>query len=174
MGIFSGWRKEGKHEVVPAITLAPDEEVLTFAKTVEVADIRQYLMDEYHRCNVLKDENERLKKRIEDLEKVNHKYNATLVTLSEYDRRLKDAERREKNLNDKMSQQGQTIREQKDELNRLKIERRGNANRDNEIRRAACSDILHDLKVVIDNTGGTWSKKKVLGIIDEFLSGFEE
>ena len=178
MGIFGGWFKEGTHkadaEIVAAKVMEPDEQIVTFAKTVEVADIRQYLLDEYQRNSALTRDNESLKSRLEGVKGVEHERDAALVTLSEYERRLKDAEREIKRLNDKLSQQGQTVKEQRDEINRLTIEGMEIERRVSVEAARAWGEFANAAKSAIRRSSGNLSKQKAIDLVDEVLRNKEE
>ena len=60
--------------------------------TVAVPDIKDYLVKEYERVNELKLSTEKLEEDLELSRETKLKYEATLVTLDEYSKRLKNAE----------------------------------------------------------------------------------
>jgi chromosome segregation ATPase len=55
---------------------------------IKVPDIKQYLVDEYEKVQNLKLENERLEQELEAAAEINMKYEAAMVTLDEYKKRL--------------------------------------------------------------------------------------
>lgn len=63
-------------------------------KKVTVADIKQYLVDEFQNTNKQQKEIEELKDKLKKALEIELKYNTTLVTLDEYKSRLKDREER--------------------------------------------------------------------------------
>ena len=65
-----------------------------FNKSIKVADIKQYLVDEFQKTNEQQKEIERLKDGVKEAVEIELKYNTTLVTLDEYKKRLEDRERR--------------------------------------------------------------------------------
>ena len=89
--------------------------------TVQVRDIKQYLVDEYKRAKDLCAINENLKEKLEAAEETNLKYKAALVTLDEYRSRL---EVHEKQLQEK-DRKIESLKEEKarinDQLNDCKI-----------------------------------------------------
>lgn len=72
------------------LNLVPKE----FKKKVSVADIKQYLVDEFQKSNTQQNEIEKLKDQLKKALELEIKYNATLITLDEYKQRLEDRERR--------------------------------------------------------------------------------
>ena len=65
-----------------------------FNKSIKIADIKQYLVDEFQKTNKQQQEIERLKDGVKKAVEIELKYNTTLVTLDEYKKRLEDRERR--------------------------------------------------------------------------------
>lgn len=63
-------------------------------KKVTVADIKQYLVDEFKKTNDQTIEIENLKDKLKKALEIELKYNTSLVTLDEYKRRLEDREKR--------------------------------------------------------------------------------
>lgn len=55
---------------------------------IAVPDIKDYLVREYERVAVLKLKNEELERKLKDAEELKLKYDAAMVTLDEYSRRL--------------------------------------------------------------------------------------
>ena len=65
-----------------------------FNKKVTVADIKQYLVDEFEKTNTQQREIEKLKDGVKKAVEIEIKYNTTLVTLDEYKKRLNERENR--------------------------------------------------------------------------------
>ncbi len=59
---------------------------------VSVPDIKEYLVNEYERVEKLRRKNEDLESQLEDARELKYKYDAALVTLDEYKKRLERAE----------------------------------------------------------------------------------
>ena len=60
--------------------------------SVAVPDIKQYLVNEYERVEGLKAKLIEYETKLEEAEELKFKYDATLVTLDEYSKRLKQAD----------------------------------------------------------------------------------
>lgn len=88
---------------------------------VAVRDIQEYLVDEYEKVKTLKRRLEDKESTIERLRETELKYHATLVTLDEFDRRLKENEKVMENLVSKVEHKDYEIRNVSDELNTHKI-----------------------------------------------------
>lgn len=88
---------------------------------VSVPDIKEYLVKEYERVNSLALEKEKLEEELRLAEEIKFKYEAALVTLDEYSKRLKNAEFKietEKNNTERIKNKLNATR---DELNSYKI-----------------------------------------------------
>jgi multidrug resistance efflux pump len=88
---------------------------------VSVPDIKEYLVNEYERVDKLRQKNEYLELQLEQARETKYKYDAALVTLDEYKKRLERAEQ----LLDKEKQKSEDARKEtakvKDEINSYKI-----------------------------------------------------
>ena len=77
-----------KSKTLSVEVVEPIDERRQELATVQVRDIKQYLLDEYERSQQLYEQNKMLKKKLQEAEEVKVKYDATLVTLDEYKNRL--------------------------------------------------------------------------------------
>lgn len=89
--------------------------------TVQVRDIKQYLVDEYERSRRLYEENEYLRNQLDKTEETKTKYDATLVTLDEYKNRLESKEKTIKNRESTIASMRDQIRTLQEQLNDYKI-----------------------------------------------------
>lgn len=87
---------------LPAIFKRKNEVKENDLVTIEVPDIKQYLVTEFDRANNLIKENKRLKMLLEKSEEIKFKYDATIITLDEYKKRLDDYELSIKDLEQKI------------------------------------------------------------------------
>lgn len=90
--------------------------------TVEVRDIKQYLVDEYERSQKLVDKVDYLNRELEAAGEIKLKYDATLVTLDEYKRRLDSQEKRLADKDRKIEELRKQLGDGRDELNTCKIQ----------------------------------------------------
>ena len=65
-----------------------------FTKKVTISDIKQYLVDEFKKSDNQQKQIEELKDKLKSALELEIKYNATLITLDEYKKRLEDREKR--------------------------------------------------------------------------------
>lgn len=139
---------------------------IKYSRKVKVADIKQYLVDEYKLTKELDKENKKLRKEIDNLKITEQKYDLTLITLDEYKNRISDKNEEIKELNNKLKSLKDELKFVKDEKNTLIIENK-KLQRDNE---KVIKDFKKDYKKVlieeIQSTKGALSKAKVYGILD--------
>lgn len=93
----------------------------TAIETIEVRDIRQYLVDEYERAAKLKDRCEMLAEEVDAARITEAKYQAALVTLDEYASRLKNQEAEIDALEFKLDEERKATRAERDAANTLRI-----------------------------------------------------
>ena len=90
-------------------------------ETIEVRDIRQYLVDEYERAANLKAHCDELTAKIDAADVIEAKYQAALITLDEYAIRLKRQEDEIDALNRKVEKANEAARGERDAANILRI-----------------------------------------------------
>ena len=142
---------------------------------VSVPDIKEYLVQEYEKVNLLRQEKESLEDELELAKETEEKYKAALVTLDEYSKRLARADElleKEKNKTKAANERANTI---KDELNSYKIKFNTIAITKEEITDEVIDKFKKVLVSNITNIKGSLSKKVVCQIIDDtkLLGGVE-
>ena len=85
-------------------------------QTIQVRDLKEYLVKDFEQIKTSEQIIENLKSQIEELNKIKIKYDATLITLEEFDARVL----REKEKNIKLEQQ---IKEKNEEIAKLNEEK---------------------------------------------------
>ena len=88
---------------------------------VSVPDIKEYLVNEYERVDKLRRKNEDLECQLEDARELKYKYDAALVTLDEYRKRLERAEQSLDREKQKVEDARKETAKIKDENNSYKI-----------------------------------------------------
>ena len=140
---------------------------IRYSKKIKVADIKQYLVDEYKLTKELNKENKNLKKEIDKIKVIEDKYNLALITLDEYKGRINDKNQEIEELKNKLSKAKDDLKMIKDEKNTLIIENK-ELQKDNE---KIISNFKKEYKKVliekIKNIKGSLSKVKVCEIIEE-------
>jgi hypothetical protein len=132
---------------------------------VSVPDIKDYLVKEYERVNALVDENKRLEKALELSREIKLKYDAALVTLDEYSKRLSNADyeiAREKQKTASAREEANILR---DQLNSFKIKLNDAALTKEQMRDEIIAFFKDDLIEKIMCAKGNLSKQRAIDII---------
>ena len=133
--------------------------------TVQVRDIKEYLLDEYERSQKLFEQNERLKGQMLKAEEIKIKYDATLVTLDEYKTRLESYDRRFLEQEEKCNQAKEETRIVRDELNDYKIKFQRASITKEEIKAEIEREVKNDIIDRIMKHKGNLSKKTAVDIV---------
>lgn len=133
---------------------------------IQVRDLKEYLVKDFEQIKTSEQIIENLKSQIEELNKIKIKYDATLITLEEFDARVL----REKEKNIKLEQQ---IKEKNEEIAKLNEERNNCLIRERiandkieNTKDFIISKFKEQIKQVINEQKGTLSKKKIIDLID--------
>lgn len=135
---------------------------------VTVPDIKEYLVKEYEKVNELKLINEGLEQQVEKARELELKYNATLVTLDEYAKRLERAEREVTYWKEAYNRARQDVKSANDALNSYKIMFNEVATTKVEISREIVDEVKADIILKINAYKGNLSKKIVCDIIGSY------
>ena len=135
-------------------------------QTIQVRDLKEYLVNDFEQIKTSEQIIENLKSQIEELDKIKIKYDATLITLEEFDARVL----REKEKNIKLEQQ---IKEKNEEIAKLNEEKNNCLIRERiandkieNTKDFIISKFKEQIKQVINEQKGTLSKKKIIDLID--------
>jgi len=135
-------------------------------QTIQVRDLKEYLVRDFEQIKTSEQIIENLKLRIEELNEIKIKYDATLITLEEFDARVL----REKEKNIKLEQQ---IKEKNEEIAKLNEEKNNCLIRERiandkieNTKDFIISEFKEQIKQVINVQKGMLSKKKVIDLID--------
>ena len=133
---------------------------------IQVRDLKEYLVKDFEQIKTSEQIIENLKSQIEELNKIKIKYDATLITLEEFDARVL----REKEKNIKLEQQ---IKEKNEEIAKLNEEKNNCLIRERiandkieNTKDFIISEFKEQIKQVINVQKGKLSKKKVIDLID--------
>ena len=135
---------------------------------IAVPDIKEYLVKEYERVNELKFKNEMLREQVESAKEVQIKYDATLVTLDEYSKRLQIAKLENQRERERTEKARQEADRQRDLVNSYKIQFNNAAVTKEQIKDEIISEVKNGLIEQISNYKGNLSKTIVREIISEF------
>ena len=135
-------------------------------QSIQVRDLKEYLVKDFEQIKTSEQIIESLKSQIEELNKIKIKYDATLITLEEFDARVL----REKEKNIKLEQQ---IKEKNEEIAKLNEEKNNCLIRERiandkieNTKDFIISKFKEQIKQVINVQKGTLSKKKIIDLID--------
>lgn len=135
---------------------------------VSVPDIKEYLVKEYERVNDLKLINEGLEQKLQEAEETKMKYDATLVTLDEYSKRLERAEKEIRDWKESYQRARQDVKAAKDEVNSYKIKFNEAAITKEELEKEIVEEVKAAIISTISNHKGNLSKKTVCEIINSY------
>lgn len=134
--------------------------------SVAVPDIKQYLVNEYERVEGLKAKLIEYETKLEEAEELKFKHDATLVTLDEYSKRLKQADDNIEKEKQKVVNARNETAKAKDELNTIKIKLHDTALTKEAMKDEIIEEFKAELKEKVSNYKGNLSKKYVFWLID--------
>ncbi len=134
--------------------------------SVAVPDIKQYLVNEYERVEGLKAKLIEYETKLEEAEELKFKYDATLVTLDEYSKRLKQADDNIEKEKQKVVNARNETAKAKDELNTIKIKLHDTALTKEAMKDEIIEEFKAELKEKVSSYKGNLSKKHVFWLID--------
>ena len=135
---------------------------------VSVPDIKEYLVKEYERVNDLKLINEGLEQQLKEATELKLKYDATLVTLDEYSKRLERAEREINDWKKSYQRARQDVKSANDEVNSYKIKFNNAAITKAEIEQEIVEEVKADIILKINSCKGNLSKKAACEIVSSY------
>lgn len=134
-------------------------------QTIPIRDLKEYLVKDFQKIK----ENEmiisNLKDRIDVLEKVELKYNATLITLEEFDSRIAREEEKVIKLEDKILAYKEEIKKLEEEKNNYIIKEKQALDKLNVARKTIINEYQDKLINCINSEKGSLSKKRICEII---------
>ena len=133
---------------------------------VSVPDIKAYLIAEFERNNNLQLSVDGMKQKIEEAEEIKLKYEASLVTLDAYKRRVDSLESRLASEQRATANARQDTANAVDELNSYKIKLNNAALTKEEIADEVAEETKQKIIAKINNHKGNLSKKIVIEIIE--------
>lgn len=133
---------------------------------VSVPDIKAYLIAEFERNNNLQLSVDGMKQKIEEAEEIKLKYEASLVTLDVYKRRVDSLESRLASEQRATANARQDTANAVDELNSYKIKLNNAALTKEEIADEVAEETKQKIIAKINNHKGNLSKKIVIEIIE--------
>lgn len=145
-----------KKECVPA----SDQNLI-----IPVPDIKQYLVQEYEKVRQLEVYTRELETQLEEAEILQHKYDAAMITLDEYKKRLDRYERDIKSQQEKTAEAKKQADVIRNDLNSYKIKFNQAALEKEEIENEIIEETKEKILVEIANFKGSLSKTKVIELV---------
>lgn len=135
-------------------------------QTIEVRDLKEYLVKDFKQIEQNEKEISFLKDRIEELEKIEIKYDATLITLEEFDSRVAREKEKTLKLEEKNKILKEEIKKLEEQKNNCIIREKQALDKINNVKESILKEYKKRLISEIKNTKGTLSKKTICEIIE--------
>lgn len=135
-------------------------------QSIQVRDLKEYLVKDFEQIKTSEQIIENLKNQIEELNKIKIKYDATLITLEEFDARVLREKDKNVKLEQKIKEKNEEIAKLNEEKNNCLIRERIANDKIENTKDFIISEFKDQIKQVINVQKGTLSKKKVIDLID--------
>ena len=135
--------------------------------TVSVPEIKDYLVQEYERANGLQQTINDLEAKLEIANEVKIKYDAAMVTLDEYSKRLAVADSKIYNAQEKVRVEKENHAITRDELNSYKIQLNNAALTKEQIKYEIVKEIKDEIILAIKTYKGNLSKTTACAIVEQ-------
>ena len=139
--------------------------VTKYKKKVSVADIKQYLVDEFDNSKKLQNEVYHLQDELKKAKEYEVKYNLSLVTLDNYKERVTNVNERNKQLESQIKSFQNTIKQDKYEIADLKLENKKMEKYINNIEKNIRKDIIKEYREKIAELKGHITKANILTLL---------
>lgn len=133
---------------------------------VSVPEIKEYLVREFETTKRLQGVINELKEKLEDAEEFKIKYDAAMVTIDGYSKKLEDADDRIFKTQEKLKEEKEKHSKTRDALNSLKIRLHDTALTKTQIKHEIINEIKTEISMAIKAHKGTLSKATVVEIIN--------
>ncbi len=136
-------------------------------RTVEVRDLKEYLVKDFEQIKEYEQLIDALNEKIEELNKIKIKYDATLITLEEFDARVLREKDKNIKLEQQISKKNEEIAKLNEEKNNCLIREKIANDKIENSKDFIISEFKEQLKSKITKTKGVVSKQKIISIIEE-------
>lgn len=134
-------------------------------QTIPVRDLKEYLVKDFQKIKEDEMIISNLKDRIDELEQIEIKYNATLITLEEFDSRIFREKEKVIKMEDKILGYKEEIKKLEEEKNNCIIKEKQALDKLNNARETIINEYQDKLIDYINSEKGPLSKKKICEII---------
>lgn len=135
-----------------------------FNKKVSVADIKQYLFDEFDANKRQQNEIYDLQDKLKVAKEYEVKYEMSLTTLSEYKGRIESVNERNKNLESQINSLQNSLKEKVYEINNLTLENKKMEQHVKNIEKDVRKDIINEFKTKASQLKGHIKKEDVMNL----------
>ena len=133
-----------------------------FNKKISVADMKQYLVDEFDNNKKLQNQVYVLQDKLKVSKEFEVKYELSLTTLDEYKERLKQTKDRNKHLEEQIQIFQDTIKQKTYEISDLKLQNKKMEKHIKNIEKDIRKEMIIEFKNRINDLSGHLSKEKIL------------
>lgn len=138
-------------------------------QTIPVRDLKEYLVKDFQKIKEDEMIISNLKDRIDELEQIEIKYNATLITLEEFDSRIAREKEKVIKLEDKILGYKEEIKKLEEEKNNCVIREKQALDKIRNVRETIINEYQDRLIDCINSEKGPLSKKKINEIIKQCI-----
>lgn len=135
-------------------------------QSIKVRDLKEYLVKDFEEIKIKEQTIDKLETEIDELKKIEIKYNATLITLEEFNARVLREKDKNIRLEQKITEKNKEIAQLNEEKNNCLIREKIAIDKIENTKDFIIPEFKEKIKKVIDNTKGNLSKKKVIELID--------
>lgn len=133
-----------------------------YKKKVSVADIKQYLVDEFDNNKKLQNSVYQLQDELKKAKEYEIKYNLSLTTLEEYKNRVTIVKERNEQLEKQIKALQETIKQNEYKISDLKLENKKMEKHINNIEKDIKKEIINELKEEVNELKGHIKKDDIL------------
>ncbi|MEE1371651.1 MAG: hypothetical protein U0K48_05845 [Bacilli bacterium] len=135
-------------------------------QAIKVRDLKEYLVKDFEEIKTKEQTIDKLESEIDELKKIEIKYNATLITLEEFNARVLREKDKNVRLEQKITEKNKEIAQLNEEKNNCLIREKIAIDKIENTKDFIIPEFKEKIKKVIDNTKGNLSKKKVIELIN--------
>lgn len=145
------------------LELAPRKQEM---QKIEVRDLKEYLVKDFEQIEKNEQTIAYLRERIEELEKIEIKYNATLITLEEFDIRVNREKEKTIKIEEKYNRLREDMKFLEEQKNDCIIREKQALDKINNVKDTILNEYKKELIEKIKGVKGALSKQKIYDIIE--------
>ena len=145
--------------------LAPRKQEM---QKIEVRDLKEYLVKDFEQIERNEETIALLKERVEELEKIEMKYKATLITLEEFDMRVNREKEKTLKIEEKYNRLREDMKFLEEQKNNCIIREKQALDKINNVKDTILNEYKKELIEKIKCTKGALSKQKIYDLIEKY------